>query len=214
MVSPALQVRTRPCNRTLTSGCTDPGIQATCRSIRLSQTPSSPRARRERRPSSCFTNHLYLVAGMIRSQLPDITLQHFIHIPWPDPGYWHLLPPHMRTAIFEGLCANDIVGLQTQRSAQNFLNGCHAYLPDAEIGWGTSTIFWHGEKCGSALIPSQSMSRVCAKRSSRSSSRRRAPACVSVRGSTQSFGRIVWSRLRTLSADLRRSTFYCSADVI
>src|SRR5215212_4168570 len=68
--------------------------------------------------------HLYLVAGMIRSQLPDIISQHFVHIPWPDPEYWHLLPARIRQAIFEGLCANDIVGLQTRRSALNFLNGC------------------------------------------------------------------------------------------
>lgn len=86
--------------------------------------------------------HLYLVAGMIRHRLPRAILQHFIHIPWPDPDYWHLLPPHMRQAIFEGLCANDIVGLQTRRSAQNFLNGCQAYLPDAEVGWQNSTVYW------------------------------------------------------------------------
>jgi trehalose 6-phosphate synthase len=90
--------------------------------------------------------HLYLVAGMIREQLPDVVLQHFIHIPWPDPDYWHILPANMRAAIFAGLCANDIVGMQTRRSVRNFLYGCQAYLPDAEIGWGTETIFWRGHE--------------------------------------------------------------------
>ncbi|MFN0073137.1 MAG: trehalose-6-phosphate synthase [Chloroflexota bacterium] len=90
--------------------------------------------------------HLYLVGGMIRKVLPDIILQHFIHIPWPDPDYWHILPAQMRRAIFAGLCSNDIVGMQTHRSVTNFLSGCQAYLPGAEIGWGTSTIFWQGRE--------------------------------------------------------------------
>lgn len=90
--------------------------------------------------------HLYLVGGMVRKALPDAILQHFIHIPWPDPDYWHILPAHMRSAIFSSLCANDIVGMQTRRSVSNFLNGCQAYIPDAEIGWGTNTIFWRGHE--------------------------------------------------------------------
>jgi trehalose 6-phosphate synthase len=90
--------------------------------------------------------HLYLVGRMIREKLPDVVLQHFIHIPWPDPEYWHLLPADMRSAIFAGLCANDIVGMQTRRSVRNFLSGCQAYLPDAEIGWGTETIFWRNHE--------------------------------------------------------------------
>jgi trehalose 6-phosphate synthase len=90
--------------------------------------------------------HLYLVGGMIREQLPSVVLQHFIHIPWPDPDYWHILPAQMRRAIFEGLCANDIVGMQTRRSVRNFLSGVQAYVPDAEIGWGTETIFWRGRE--------------------------------------------------------------------
>jgi trehalose 6-phosphate synthase len=90
--------------------------------------------------------HLYLVGRMIREQLPDAVLQHFIHIPWPDPEYWHILPAHMRAAIFGGLCSNDIVGMQTHRSVRNFLSGVQANLPDAEIGWGTETIFWRGHE--------------------------------------------------------------------
>jgi trehalose 6-phosphate synthase len=90
--------------------------------------------------------HLYLVGGMIRQQLPEAVLQHFIHIPWPDPEYWHILPANMRAAIFGGLCANDIVGMQTHRSVRNFLSGVQANLPDAEIGWGTETIFWRGHE--------------------------------------------------------------------
>jgi trehalose 6-phosphate synthase len=40
--------------------------------------------------------HLYLVPGMVRQQAPGCTLQHFTHIPWPEPRYWRLLPAPWR----------------------------------------------------------------------------------------------------------------------
>ncbi|MBA2277294.1 MAG: trehalose-6-phosphate synthase, partial [Chloroflexia bacterium] len=36
--------------------------------------------------------HLYLCAGMIREHNPHAIIQQFVHIPWPDPNYWRLLP--------------------------------------------------------------------------------------------------------------------------
>ena len=37
-----------------------------------------------------------------------------MHIPWPDPDYWRLLPMKMRQQICEGMLGNDIVGFQTR----------------------------------------------------------------------------------------------------
>ena len=37
--------------------------------------------------------HLYLAPGMVRAELPDALIQHFLHIPWPDPSYWQMLRP-------------------------------------------------------------------------------------------------------------------------
>ena len=53
--------------------------------------------------------HLYLCAGFIRQRRPDARLQQFVHIPWPDPDYWRLLPMEIRRAICEGMLGNDIV---------------------------------------------------------------------------------------------------------
>ena len=44
-------------------------------------------------------------------------LLHFNHIPWPAVDSWLVLPQGLRRAICEGLLANDIVGLQTDRYA-------------------------------------------------------------------------------------------------
>lgn len=89
--------------------------------------------------------HLYPLAGMVRSQVPEAVIQHFVHIPWPAPDYWHLLPSEMRQTIFKGLLANDIVGLQTNRAVQNFINGCQVFLAgQVRVDWSTATVLSDG----------------------------------------------------------------------
>jgi trehalose 6-phosphate synthase len=65
--------------------------------------------------------HLYLAPGIVREQRPDATLMHFVHIPWPQPDGWQVLPERMRVAVHEGLLANDVVGFHTDRWRRNFL---------------------------------------------------------------------------------------------
>jgi trehalose 6-phosphate synthase len=67
---------------------------------------------------------LYLAPERIRAELPDAVMQHFIHVPWPEPRYLKVLPAAMREPIFRGLLANDIVGLQTSLDVHNFLRCC------------------------------------------------------------------------------------------
>ena len=46
-----------------------------------------------------------------------------VHIPWPEVRYWQSsLPTTITQAIFSGLLGNDIIGFQTRRDAQNFLD--------------------------------------------------------------------------------------------
>jgi trehalose 6-phosphate synthase len=84
--------------------------------------------------------HLYLASAYIREQLPDLIIQHFIHIPWPAPCYWQLLPKHMRQAIHWSLCTADIVGLQTQRDVHSFLHCCQSFIDEAEIDYRQQTV--------------------------------------------------------------------------
>ena len=67
---------------------------------------------------------LYLAPELIRSAMPEAVMQHFVHIPWPEPRYLKVLPASMREPILKGLLANDIVGLQTSLDVQNFLRCC------------------------------------------------------------------------------------------
>ena len=65
--------------------------------------------------------HLYLAPKLVRQGCPDSTLMHFVHVPWPQPDCWRVLPRAMRCAIHEGLIANDVIGFHTERWRSNFL---------------------------------------------------------------------------------------------
>jgi len=89
--------------------------------------------------------HLYLVGDFLRRRIPPRQrpiILHFIHIPWPGPEYWGILPPTMRTAILEGLCAVDVLGLQTRLDALNFIRTCEMYLPRASVNFKRGRIWF------------------------------------------------------------------------
>jgi trehalose 6-phosphate synthase len=88
--------------------------------------------------------HLYLAAETIRALRPESLLLHFNHIPWPSVDSWLLLPQGLRRAICEGLLANDIVGLQTDRYATNFLQSVDAFVRDARVDPAGRHVRWRG----------------------------------------------------------------------
>ena len=67
-------------------------------------------------------------AEAIRAAHPDAFLHFFVHIPWPQPDYWRVLPPTIREPIVSGLLANDIIAFHTPRYARNFLLSCEDLL--------------------------------------------------------------------------------------
>lgn len=89
--------------------------------------------------------HLYLAPKLVREQRPDALLAHFIHIPWPETDYWHVLPEHLRRAVHEGVLANDILGLHTARWKRNFLRACEDIL-GAEVDYDASTVTHDGRR--------------------------------------------------------------------
>jgi trehalose 6-phosphate synthase len=72
--------------------------------------------------------HFYLLPAEVRLRCPGVVLHHFVHIPWPEPDSWRVLPPALRNALFCGLLGNDVVGFHTERYARNFLLGCQELL--------------------------------------------------------------------------------------
>lgn len=88
--------------------------------------------------------HLYLAPAAIRREVPDATILHFTHIPWPGPRYWGVLPEFMRRRIHEDLCASDIVGLQTAGDTRNFLHCCEELLDGVDIDYGKRLVTYRG----------------------------------------------------------------------
>ena len=87
---------------------------------------------------------LYLAPRHVRERAPDALLAHFVHIPWPQTDYWHVLPDPIRRAIHEGLLANDVIGFHTHRWQLNFLRAASDLAgADSDFADGTAASNGH-----------------------------------------------------------------------
>jgi trehalose 6-phosphate synthase len=89
--------------------------------------------------------HLYLAPRFIRKLMRRYdrpVLSHFVHIPWPGPEYWSILPPTMRQAILEGLCGADLLGFQTREDGLNFIRTCESHLPQAQVNFRRGRVWY------------------------------------------------------------------------
>jgi trehalose 6-phosphate synthase len=89
--------------------------------------------------------HLYLAPRIVRERCPDAALAHFMHIPWPAGDYWTVLPRELRQAVFDGILANDVVGLHTNRWRRNFLRSC-ADVVGADVDEEASVVVHRGHR--------------------------------------------------------------------
>jgi trehalose 6-phosphate synthase len=89
--------------------------------------------------------HLYLAPRMVRMSRPDAVLSHFVHIPWPGPDYWSILPEPMRRAIHDGVLANDVVGFHTDRWRDNFLESAARVL-GADVDRESGSVEYEGRR--------------------------------------------------------------------
>jgi trehalose 6-phosphate synthase len=102
-------------------------------------------ARTSSLPSLVFIQdyQLYCVAGMVRRALRDVRIQHFVHVPWPTPQYWTILPKSIRDGLLHGLLGCDLVGFQTRRDVRNFLLTCEENL-GLTVDFRARTVFFEG----------------------------------------------------------------------
>ena len=90
--------------------------------------------------------HFYLVAERVRERCPDALISQFIHIPWPGPDSWRVLPPSMREPLLRGLLGCDVVAFHDEGSARNFvlcaqqLLGADADLHELTVDTGGRTV--------------------------------------------------------------------------
>lgn len=66
---------------------------------------------------------LYMVPRFLRERLGDEAfVSLFVHIPWPSPDYWRVLPRYVREGVLESLLRCNVVAFHTNRYARNFLD--------------------------------------------------------------------------------------------
>jgi trehalose 6-phosphate synthase len=87
--------------------------------------------------------HLYVAPAFVRERAPEATLGQFVHIPWPQPDYWRVLPEPIRRAVHEGMLANDVVGFHTERWARNFMRSSRDIV-GAEVDVAAGEIHFNG----------------------------------------------------------------------
>jgi trehalose 6-phosphate synthase len=98
--------------------------------------------------------HLYLVPHYLRQRLGQrVQIQPFIHIPWPGPDAWRILPEPMRNTIFSSLLLSDRLGFQTMKDAFNFVQTCRFYLPDAHSRGSRDSLHYQGREVKANAYP-------------------------------------------------------------
>jgi trehalose 6-phosphate synthase len=90
---------------------------------------------------------LYMTPLLLRERLgetaSDAFISLFVHIPWPAPDQWRVLPAYAREGILESLLSADVVAFHTRGYARSFLETASQVLGveyDAEKG-----VVYHGD---------------------------------------------------------------------
>ncbi|MBY0111312.1 MAG: trehalose-6-phosphate synthase [Phycisphaerales bacterium] len=95
--------------------------------IAVNQRFAAAAARASRRKGVIWVHdyQLQLVPRMIRERKPSSRIGFFLHIPFPPDELFAWLP--WRSAILRGLLGADVIGFQTQASAENFVRVAKRY---------------------------------------------------------------------------------------
>ena len=78
--------------------------------------------------------HLYLLPRFLRELVGDrVTIQSFLHIPFPGPDAWRVLPLSMRQQLLDSMLQADRLGFQTERDTRRFLQTVADSLPGVRV---------------------------------------------------------------------------------
>lgn len=98
--------------------------------------------------------HLYMVPHFLRELLGyDVQIQPFVHIPWPGPDAWRILPEEIRSQLLLSMLDADRIGFQTERDAFNFVQCCRFYVKDAHSRGHRDMIFYKERKIEARAYP-------------------------------------------------------------
>lgn len=85
--------------------------------------------------------HLMLAPDYIRQVLPEATIAHFWHIPWPAMEVFRILP--WARELLRGLLGCDLIGFHVEEYVENFLESARVLLGARVEG---NVIHWEGRR--------------------------------------------------------------------
>lgn len=90
---------------------------------------------------------LYMTPRFVREELgdSDAFVSLFVHIPWPEPDLWGILPGYIRRGVLESLLEADVVAFHTRGYARNFMETVARVL-GAEIDVEGGTVRYGGRE--------------------------------------------------------------------
>ena len=97
--------------------------------------------------------HLYLMAEYVRQEIPEAIIHHFVHIPWPTPRYWQMIPNYIIRQICASLCRSDLLGFQTPQDRRSFLDTVEEFLPEAEVDRKENAVLREEQKTEVKVYP-------------------------------------------------------------
>jgi trehalose 6-phosphate synthase len=97
---------------------------------------------------------LYLFPKYLRELVGDkVIIQHFLHIPWPGPDAWRILPRAMRAELLESMLHANRLGFQTERDARRFLQTAADNLSGVRVVTPWRTLFYKGREIEATHYP-------------------------------------------------------------
>jgi trehalose 6-phosphate synthase len=96
--------------------------------------------------------HFYLVPEQLRRAGVRQVIHYFVHIPWPNPDNFRVLPSEWRRSILHGLLGADIIAFHTDRYAKNFLATCNDLL-GLDVDTSRGTVRYQGRDVAVRFYP-------------------------------------------------------------
>lgn len=98
--------------------------------------------------------HLYLFPRYLREMVGErVYIHHFLHIPWPGPDAWRVLPQPIRHELLEAMLRCNRVGFQTERDTRRFLQTVAYNLPDIHVLKPWRKLAYKGREVDAAPYP-------------------------------------------------------------
>ena len=96
---------------------------------------------------------LYMVPLFLRERLKSKAfVSLFVHIPWPEPEGWRILPGYVREGILRSLLAADVVAFHTRSYARNFVRTAREVL-EIEADEEEGVVYYEGRKVWARAYP-------------------------------------------------------------